>query len=388
GCASMLEIARALVTLTRQGKIRPPARDVQFWFTPETVGEYAYFAKFPEERRKILANLNQEMVGEDQTRLGSAAIFERAPWSLPTYLNDVLRHFVEHVFETNVGTINQHERFSDPLFAALGSRDHFFSFLVPFYTSSDHEVFAFGPVGIPAVHATCFPDYNLHTHRDTIVNVDATQLRRIALIMAAAGYFVSTADERAAPRLVNEVSAGSQMLLARMAAIAGRRVGEDAAGFSAAREVLRATVRYLAACVRSVQHFGAARLVEASAARIETYGRTAEEQLAELPGPVPEPAPSAAERQAATLRPVYAGTLAETIERRAQARSPQPRLSNPLLFEIDSLIDGRRTCLDIYRIVLAESWFGGSPYYGPVSLEQVVSRVHALVEAGAARLLP
>ncbi len=379
GCANLLEIARALVTLTKQGKIRRPARDIQFWFAPEVVGEYAYFSKFPDERKKMLVNLNQEMVGEDQTKLGSAAIFERAPWSLPTYLNDALRHFVEHVIDTNVGTINQHERFSDPIFAALGSRDHFFSFLVPFYTSSDHEVFAFGPIGIPAVHVTCFPDYNLHTNRDTIYNVDATQLRRIALIVGATGYFVSAAGDGDVPALLNEVVAGSHGVLAKMSAIAGRRAADPDA-----RGVIETTVRYLEACIRSTGHFarGNRRLVEAAAARFAAQSKWAVEQLADLGPAAAAPAISPDAR----MIPRYAVPLGEIIERRARARAPVPRVSNPLLFEIDSLIDGRRSVLDIYRVVVAESWFGGSPYYGPVTLDHVVDRVKGLAEAGSVRL--
>ncbi|MBM3735479.1 MAG: M28 family peptidase [Acidobacteria bacterium] len=373
GCGNLIEMARALTRLIREGKIRPPDRDIQFWFTPEVVGEYAYFAKFPEERKKILININQEMVGEDQTRLGSAAIFERAPWSLPTWLNDVMRHYVEHVIETNTGTINQHERFSDPLFSALGSRDRFFSFLVPFYPTSDHETFVFGPIGIPAVHATCFPDYNLHTNRDTIVNVDATQLRRIALIFAATGYFASAAGTDSVPSLVNEVSAGSHALLARMAGIAGRRTGECAD----ARSVVAETARYGAACIRSAAHFGASPLAEAAARRFEQAGKLAVDQISEAC-----PARDAGPTGAAEIRPRWSAPLARIIDARPRIQLADPRPSNALLFEIDSLIDGRRTALDIFRVAQAESWFGGSPYYGPVTLDQVTRRMSALRDAG------
>jgi hypothetical protein len=376
GCANLIEIARAFTRLIREGRIRPPARDIQFWFTPEVVGEYAYFARFPEERKKILINLNQEMVGEDQTKLGSAAIFERAPWSLPTWLNDVMRHFVEHVIDTNVGTINQHERFSDPLFSTLGSRDHFFSFLVPFYPTSDHEPFVFGPIGIPAVHATCFPDYNLHTNRDTILNVDATQLRRIALIFAATGYFAAAADSTVVPRLLNEVGAGSQMVLARMTGIAGRRTGSC----RDAQSVVAETGRYGTACIRSVAHFGGREAVEAAARRFERAASVAVEQIAEACSAVGSA--DAAEREASGLRPRWSATIAQIVERRPRVRMAEPRPGNALLFEVDSLIDGRRSVLEIFRIAQAESWFGGSPYYGPITLEQVMRRINALREAG------
>ena len=208
GCANMIEIARAVLRLVERGTIRRPRRDIQFWFAPEVHGEYAYFAKFPAERERILININQELIGEDQPKLGASAVFERAPWSIPTYLNDVVEHFVRHVIDTNTGMINQHERFSDPLFAAGGSRDAFRAFMTPFYPTSDHEPFSHGLVGIPATHFTAFPNYFIHSNQDTIYNVDATQLRRYALLAAAVGYYVASADESVVPALVNEVSHG------------------------------------------------------------------------------------------------------------------------------------------------------------------------------------
>ena len=133
GCANMIEIARSVLRLTDSGKIRRPRRDIQFWFAPEVHGEYAYFARFPEERERILININQELIGENQPKLGASAVIEQAPWSIPTYLNDVVEHFVRHVLDTNTGMINQYERFSDPLFAAGGSRDAFRAFMTPFF---------------------------------------------------------------------------------------------------------------------------------------------------------------------------------------------------------------------------------------------------------------
>ncbi|MGH9674947.1 MAG: hypothetical protein ACRD44_17380, partial [Bryobacteraceae bacterium] len=148
------------------------------------------------------------------------------------------------------------------------------------------------------------------------------------------------------------------------------------------------TVRYLAACIRSAGHFGRLnrRVAEAAAARFAAQSSWVAAHLEDLrAGVTPRYAPLPAE---ASLVPRYAVSLAEILDRRPRARGPSPRVSNPLLFEIDSLIDGKRSVLDIYRVVAAESWFGGSPYYGPVTLDQVVQRVKALAEVGSVRWDP
>ena len=408
GCANMIEIAGVLLRLVEQEKIRRPRRDIQFWFAPEVHGEYAYFAKFPEDRDRILININQELIGENQPKLGASAVFERAPWSIPTYLNDVVEHFVRHVIDTNVGTINQHERFSDPLLAAGGSRDAFRAFMAPFYPSSDHEPFSHGLVGIPATHFTAFPNYFIHSNQDTINNVDATQLRRYALLAAAVGYFVATADEAVVPALVNEVSGGSAALVARMTQLAGRLLGEAAtpsyspnrapAGvfareplaqrFFTATDSVQIAARYAADSVRSVAHFAGSEqaFIDESAGGVERLGRIGVDQLEAAyrahSGDAPPSRRLTSEEAAAnTLVPRFTGTLEEIFRRRRSVKNTDPPLSSPLRFELESLIDGERSALEIYRILRAESLNGGSPLYGPVRLSQVVERLQNLKAA-------
>ena len=421
GCANMIEIARAILTLADAGKIRRPRREVQFWFAPEVHGEYAYFAKFPEEREQILININQELIGENQPKLGASAVIERAPWSIPTYLNDVAEHFVRHVLDTNTGMINQYERFSDPLFAAGGSRDAFRGFMTPFFPTSDHEPFSHGLIGIPAAHFTAFPNYFIHSNQDTIYNIDATQLRRYALLAGAVGYFVATADESVVPGLVNEVSSGSATLIARMARLAARLLEEDStpgyspnrappgvlAGqfeaapleqrFFAARDSLAISARYAADNVRSVSHLAGPdearqRFVEESAERVEDLGRISVTQLEAAfrartgDSAIPRRELTEAEVAAQRTIPRFRGTLEEIFSRRRSVANTDPPLGTALRFELESLIDGNRNALEIYRLLKAESLNGGSPLYGPVILSQVVERLENLASAGVIEL--
>ena len=63
GCASMLEVGRAINRFIREGRIPRPKRDIIFWWANEISSEYQYFRDYPEERKNMLCNINQDMVG-------------------------------------------------------------------------------------------------------------------------------------------------------------------------------------------------------------------------------------------------------------------------------------------------------------------------------------
>jgi len=92
GCANMLEIARALEKMIAEGKLPRPERDIRFWWTNEIDGPYDYFALHPEEVKNTFANINQDMVGVNQTIGGLSRVQQvtRTPWSRPTFMNDVI----------------------------------------------------------------------------------------------------------------------------------------------------------------------------------------------------------------------------------------------------------------------------------------------------------
>ena len=66
GVASILEIGRTLTRLISSGKLPPPKRDIRFWWTDEIYSEYRWFRDHPEETKRILANVHQDMVGANQ----------------------------------------------------------------------------------------------------------------------------------------------------------------------------------------------------------------------------------------------------------------------------------------------------------------------------------
>ncbi len=90
GCVAILEAGRVIKKLVADGKIPPLKRSVRFLFVPEISGTMAYIKKYPDIAKKFFANLNEDMVGEALIKNLSAFRLETSPYSLPSYLNDVV----------------------------------------------------------------------------------------------------------------------------------------------------------------------------------------------------------------------------------------------------------------------------------------------------------
>jgi hypothetical protein len=72
---------------------------------------------------------------------------------------------------------------------------------------SDHDVYQEGSFRIPAIYLNDWPDVFIHTNNDSPDNIDATKLRRVAIIGASAGYFLASAGANEAKTLAGEVFA-------------------------------------------------------------------------------------------------------------------------------------------------------------------------------------
>ena len=90
-------------------------------------GTVGYLKKHPKIVKRTFANINQDMVGE-QTLIKHRASFcvTSMPYSLPSYLGDVLANITEYVGETNRDTlIHRPVKFLKPILAPAGSNYSF-----------------------------------------------------------------------------------------------------------------------------------------------------------------------------------------------------------------------------------------------------------------------
>ena len=163
GCANLLEIARALSAMIADGRLPRPKRDLRFWWTNEIAAEYQYFSDHPEERGRILADINQDMVGAKQSLGGRVQQISRTPWSRWSFLNDVVESIVTSLVRGNNAYLPSWQNknpvpYSRAIFAHLGSREPYNAIVVPYFDSTDHMVFNESAVGIPGVTFTNWPD--------------------------------------------------------------------------------------------------------------------------------------------------------------------------------------------------------------------------------------
>src|SRR5712692_1989720 len=144
GCANLLEIGRALAKLMAEGKLPRPERDIRFWWTNEIDSEYEYFAAHPEERGKILLNLNQDMVGAKQSAGSRIQHITRTPWSRPSYLDPVVESIATMVMRGNsaylaAGQAGSKQPFSQPIVSRLGTRERYAAEIVPYFDNTDRS---------------------------------------------------------------------------------------------------------------------------------------------------------------------------------------------------------------------------------------------------------
>jgi hypothetical protein len=409
GCANLLEIARALVTMMRDGRLPRPRRDIRFWWTSEINAQYEYFAEHPEESARIIADINQDMVGARQLLGGRGQQVSRAPFSRSSYLNDVVESIVTSLSEGNnayIASWQNHNRapYSRPIFAHLGSREPYRIAVVHYF--ADHLVFNDGAVGIPGVSFTNWPDEYIHSSDDDLWQIDPTQLQRNAVAVAASALYLANLSEQqvltlaavmtgeARKRISHDLAIGVSRL-AEVASGNGGQFGEAGAGHSAAT----ASEQMRSALDDAMNLLDQAELREV--AGLETLRRFATPDMRKLLDSLEEDMkltevnhrqriqewyralggsnPPAAtglsgateeERLAAAKVPKRAGTLGEYLKHSDAISGPQG-LHPTLKFEALNYIDGKRSILDIYRAVRAESLSAGEWYCGAVSLADI-----------------
>lgn len=414
GCANVLEIARALKKMIDEGRLPRPRRDIRFWWVNEISAEEQYFADHPEERRQILANINQDMVGAKQSAGSRVQFVTRPPFSRASFLGDVIESIVESIVHGNTsylsaGQTRQMQRgvaqpsstsgedlpFSRPILSRLGTRERYDARLIPFHNSTDHQVFNMGIIGIPGVTFTNWPDEYIHSSDDDLWQIDPTQLKRNGVAVAAATLYLGNVGDTQVPALSTEIYGQGLERLSRDATTAMRFIqaaapSDRATAYVRAANLAREAVRRERATLESVRVFTG-------------KGSEAERVLSGLVGQLP--AEEAAEARLASFYTVLAGqkplqptltarerelggkvpAIVESVQAFLSGRSKlkKPATLHPLMaYEVLNFVEGTRSYLDIHRAVSAEADAAGAWYYGTVSLDDVASYLDSAEKAG------
>jgi hypothetical protein len=426
GVASMLEIGRALTTLIAQGKLARPRRGIRFWWCDEIYSEYRYFADHPGEEKKILVNLNQDMVGAKQSVGSRTQFMARTPWSRPSYLSDVQESVLNAVVEGNnaylpawqTDALPPGEAFTKPMFSRLGTREPFHAQAVPYFDSTDHLVFNDVWVGVPGTTLTNWPDENIHSSGDDLWQIDPTQLKRNAFVVAATTWWIANATAADVPFLASFVGARGAERLGRNL-VAAQTWIETGTGTPEERAAAAANLLDVALSTE-LQTLDTARAIGPvsgpSPAALTETASTLQAVAASLKtrvSPAAAPAPDPALERMAKRTPRYAVSTLDAwmaLQRRvadkrqadrrakrdrkdadaalrkagkkpkksdAPADEDGPELSSLMGTEAMNWIDGKTSAADIARRVCAEALSAGHWYYGkatPALVEKFLER--------------
>jgi hypothetical protein len=404
GCGNLLELARTYKKLIAEGRMPRPLRDIRFWWTDEIYSEYRYFQDYPDEPKKFLANVHQDMTGADQA-LGSRVqhlIF--APHSRTSYLDAIFESVGTYVINTNNGFLaasrqgglpRPHTR---PLYSTRGSRQGYNARFVPWFGSSDHQTFLDGPINTPAVALINWDDDYIHSSDDDLDKIDQTQLRRNNFLIGSIAYFLSRATERDVPMLAAETYAQGTKRLAGDLRVAMNllKEGNAATGdnWKEANYLIEQGVLREQRALQTIRVFtapggkAAASLVELGAnmkrngaqltADLETY-------YVQLRGARPASATLTAAESAASKKIPQNVAIKDYFANRDKARV-RTGLHGLMRDEVFNFVDGRRSYYDIYKAVYAEAAAAGSWYYGTVTLQDVTALLDAAVQSQALTL--
>lgn len=414
GCANVLEIARALKKMIDEGRLPRPRRDIRFWWVDEISAEEQYFADHPDERRRFLANINQDMVGAKQSAGSRIQFITRPPFSRASFLGDVIESVVEAIVHGNTsylaaGQARQMHRgvaqpsstsgedlpFSEPILSRLGTRERYDARVIPFHNSTDHQVFNMGVIGIPAVTFTNWPDEYIHSTDDDLWQIDPTQLKRNAVSVAASALYLANAGDAHVPALATEIYGRGLARMSRDATTAMQMLqavppADRAAVYPRAANLVRQASHREKTALESVRVFA-------------TRGSDAERVLTDLSTQLPADTAAVARlagyyatltgqtppRAALTARErELAGRIPETVESVQAFMSGRSRLERPanlhplMAYEVLNFVGGGRSYLDIFHAVAAQADAAGAWYYGVVSLDEVAAYLDSAEKAG------
>ncbi len=206
GAATILEDARLLSALIKEGKLPRPRRAIRFIWPPEIAGTMCYLARHPDQARRMIAAIHMDMVGGDHHITKAIFHLTRTPASLPSFVNDVAAVFGEYVIDGSRRAA-MYGDFSDAMFSPDGAKEMLVADFAPFSMGSDHDVYQEGSFRIPAIYMNDWPDVFIHTNNDLPANMDSTKLRRVAVIGAASGYFLAGAGAKEAALIAEQVFA-------------------------------------------------------------------------------------------------------------------------------------------------------------------------------------
>jgi len=403
GSANILEIARTLNKLIDEGKIERPLRDIRFWWTDEISSEYQYFTENPNEPAKIMVDLHEDMVGAKQSDGNRIQHLIFAPHSISSYLDAVFESIGNFVIYTNnpfitAGRMGGYPRpHSREIYSTRGTRENFGARFVPFFNASDNLDFVEGVFSIPSVALINWDDYYIHSSDDDLWQIDQTQLKRNAFIIATMAYYFGKASENDTDLLLSETFAQGSRRLANDLHAALDQIKNNPSemeGWKNANMLIEQGAQREIRALQSVKDIGGSQ----ANAKIQSFVNLIANKEKELRNEIgvfymqsnnvkkaPAITLNAEETAASKKVPSNNPSLKDYFDKRSSFVAGT-QLHPTMRAELFNFVNGKRSYYDIYKALRAEALAAGSWYYGIVNLEDVVKVLDANVESGAITL--
>jgi aminopeptidase YwaD len=410
GCVTILESARVLARLIRTGVLPKPRRTLRFIWGPEVEGTMAFLASHPEIRKRARANIHMDMVGGDFFKNKSVFHVTETPWSLPSFVTDVGATFLDTIRAAAsgyaAGELPAEAGIVETRAGERGSRNELVADVTPYSAGSDHDDYDSSTIAVPSLYLRDWPDVYIHTDHDSLEQIDATKLRRVALLGAASGYAYASVDASQLSTLLPVLAARAESRLAQVYGAAQRLL--DDSQFDApiawyeARNLLQQALRRETLTLDSLVAFtGAPASADADGVRALTDQTTAFENWLDarareeaVKGAKPTaPWASTAEARRIPVRIGDFGPLTYQNDNVLLARLGKERYekiqlinseATPMLnvrdqgelyaYEIVNFVNGKRTVGEIRDAVSAE--------YGPLPVSLVADYLQACADAG------
>jgi len=401
GTGSVLEIARALNKLINEGRVPRPRRNLRFWWVTEFSSSRQYFADNPEAHKRMWVNVNQDMVGADQSLdIMRKQGITRVPAARFHFLNDVAEAVIEYMVRGNTFELAQLQAgiaqiYPRPHLSRLGSRQRYNAEMIFFHANTDHIPFNEAPIGVPGISFTNMPDRFIHSADDDLETVDRTQLGRNAASAALIAYTMATADASRAPALAAETAGRGAERMGRNLRLGLQWISSDSNRVTAYHQAVD-QVRYAAererSAAASIAQIGsgastlAASLTQSIGQRESQALREVDTHFRAVTGRAPPPvaAPSGVERELQSMRMTISAGPREFLEGRGRVTGVSG-MHGLMAFELLNLVDGRRNGLEIYRYLAAEAREAGEHYYGVVTPAAVLQYMKNAASAAMIR---
>jgi aminopeptidase YwaD len=219
GCVTIMESARMLARLIGDGSLKRPSRTLRFIWGPEIEGTMAYLSAHPDIRRSMRADVHMDMVGGDPFKNKSVLHVTEPPWSLPSFISDIGNTFAETIRDAATSYTEdgagKDAAVVEDRDGAPGTRNAFFVDETPFAQGSDNDIYDSSTVAVPSLYLRDWPDIYIHTDQDSLAQIDATKLRRAALLGAGSGYSYAVLQAAQSAEVLPYISARAQQRLAQ-----------------------------------------------------------------------------------------------------------------------------------------------------------------------------